>query len=64
MADLPYTSSSVCGGRIISATLGLNYSFNKYAQVMLDYTYSNLKKDARPYDKNFHQVQARVQFSF
>lgn len=64
MADWPYTSSSVGGGRIISATLGLNYSFNKYAQVMLDYTYSNLKKDARPYDKNFHQVQARVQFSF
>lgn len=64
MADWPYASSSVGGGRIISATLGLNYSFNKYAQVMLDYTYSNLKKDARPYDKNFHQVQARVQFSF
>lgn len=60
----PYESASVGGGRIISATLGVNYAFNKYAQVMLHYTYSNLDKDALPGDSNFHQVQARVQFTF
>lgn len=31
---------------------------------MLDYTYSRLTKDFLPYDKNFHSVQARVQFVF
>lgn len=30
----------------------------------LDYTYSRLTKDFLPYDKNFHSVQARVQFVF
>ena len=64
MEDWPYASSSVGGGNIISATLGLNFAFNKYAAAMLNYTYSNLKRDFYPYDKNFHQVQARVQFVF
>ncbi len=64
MQDWPFKSTSVGGGNINSVTLGLNYSFNKYAQVMLDYTYHNLKKDFLPYDKNFHQVQARMQFVF
>lgn len=31
---------------------------------MLDYTYIRLTKDFLPYDKNFHSVQARVQFVF
>ncbi len=31
---------------------------------MLDYTYHHLNKDMYPYDKNFHSVQARVQFAF
>lgn len=64
MEDWPYASSSVGGGNIWSATVGLNYAFNKYAAVMLDYTYSHLDRDFLPYDKNFHQVQARVQFVF
>lgn len=64
MEDYPYKSSSVGGGAVRSWTLGLNYSFNKFAQVMVDYTYHNLSKDFLPYDKNFHQVQARVQFIF
>lgn len=63
-ADEGYEAASVGGGRVISATVGVNFAFNKYAQVMLDYTYSNLKKDALPNDRNFHQVQTRVQFSF
>lgn len=65
MQDWPGTgATSVGGGKIISGTVGVNYAFNKYAQVMLDYTYSHLDRDKLPYDKNFHQVQARVQFIF
>ena len=37
---------------------------NRFVQFMLDYTYSRLTKDFLPYDKNFHSVQARVQFVF
>ena len=64
MADWPYNSTSVGGGAVRSYTLGLNYSFNKFAQVMVDYTYHHLTKDFLPYDKNFHEVQARLQFVF
>lgn len=64
MADWPYKSTSVGGGAVHSYTLGLNYSFNKFAQVMVDYTYHHLTKDFLPYDKNFHEVQARLQFVF
>ena len=64
MADWPYKSTSVGGGAVRSYTLGLNYSFNKIAQVMVDYTYHHLTKDFLPYDKNFHEVQARLQFVF
>ena len=35
MADWPYKSTSVGGGAVRSYTLGLNYSFNKFAQVMV-----------------------------
>ena len=64
MEDWPYASSSVGGGKINSFTLGLNYSFNRYVQVMVDYTYHRLQKDFLPYDKNFHVGQARLQFTF
>lgn len=65
MEDWPGTgATSVGGGDVYSTTLGVNYSFNKYAQVMLNYTWHKLEKDFLPYDKNFHQVQARVQFTF
>jgi len=64
MADYPYTSSSVGGGNAHSFTVGLNFSFNKFIQVMADYTYTNLDRDKLPYDKNFHSVQGRVQFTF
>ena len=64
MEDWPYASSSVGGGDIISYTIGANYSFNKYAQVMLNYTYHHLDKDLLPYDENFHQIQGRIMFTF
>lgn len=64
MADWPYASSSVGGGKVDSYTVGLNYSFNKYVQVMFDYTYHHMQKDLLPYDKNIHMGQARLQFTF
>lgn len=65
MVDWPATgATSVGGGNIYSTTIGVNYSFNKYAQVMLNYTWHRLDKDFLPYDKNIHQVQARLQFTF
>lgn len=64
MADYPYNSSSVGGGNICSYTLGLNYSFNKYAQFMLDYTLHKIDKDALPNDKTVHALQARMMFTF
>ena len=64
MEDYPYASTSVGGGCVRSWTVGANYSFNRYVQVMLDYTYHRLSKDFLPNDKNIHAVQARVQFIF
>ncbi len=65
LEDWPGTgSTSFGGGKVISATVGLNYSFNRFAQVMLDYTYSNLDRDRYKRAKNFQTGQARVQFVF
>ena len=65
MVDWPATgATSVGGGNTCSTTVGLNYSFNKYAQVMLNYTWHKINIDRLPYDKNVHSVQARVQFTF
>ena len=65
LVDWPSTgATSVGGGDIYSTTVGLNYAFNKYAQVMLNYTWHRINIDRLPYDKNVHSVQARVQFSF
>lgn len=65
MEDWPATgATSVGGGNIWSTTFGVNYAFNKYAQVMFNYTWHHLKKDALPYDKNMHAFQARAMFNF
>lgn len=64
LADYPYKSSSVGGGTVRSYTLGVNYSFNRFVQVMVDYTYHHLSKDFLPNDKDFHTVQGRLQFVF
>lgn len=64
IADWPSTSKSIGGGRLHAVTLGANYSVNKFVQLMLSYTYSNLQRDKYPEDKNFHEVQARLQFTF
>ena len=62
--DYPAETRSVGGGRVHSATIGMNYAFNKYAQVMLDYTYHRLSNVHYPKDKDFHNLQARVMFTF
>lgn len=64
LSDYPVTSTSVGGGNLHAVTVGANYSFNKFVQVMLDYTYSHLDRDKYKYDNNFHAVQARLMFSF
>ena len=64
LADYPATSLSIGGGNMHSATLGINYAFNKFAQIMLSYTYNNLDRDKFAYDENFHTVQARLMFQF
>ena len=64
VSDYPVSSTSVGGGKVHAFTVGLNYTFNKYSQLMLDYTYNNLDNVYFPMDKNFHTIQARVMFSF
>ena len=56
--------TAIGGGSVRSWTIGANYSFNRFVQVMLDYTYHNLHKDYLSNDRNFHAVQARMQFVF
>lgn len=62
--DYPAVSTSVGGGKMHSATLGLNFAFNKYIQIMLDYTFNSLDNVYYSMDKNFHVLQARAAFSF
>ena len=62
--DYPAVSRSVGGGDLHTVTVGLNYAFNKFAQVMVNYTYNHLDRDKYPMDKNFHGLQARLLFQF
>ncbi len=64
LADYPVASTSIGGGELHSATIGVNYAFNKFVQLMVNYTYHNLNRDKYAYDKNFHAVQGRLVFSF
>lgn len=63
-ADWPYNSSSVGGGNVNSFTIGVNFAFNKYVQVMADYTYNRLSRDKLPFDRDIHALQGRLQFTF
>ena len=64
LADYPATSLSIGGGNMHSATIGVNYSFNKFAQLLVSYTYNKLDRDKYVYDENFNTVQARLMFQF
>ncbi len=52
------------GGSMHSATVGGAIGFNKFFQVMLEYSYNRLANSHFPLDKNIHIVQARMMFSF
>lgn len=62
IADYPAESTSVSGGNLHNATLGVNYSVNSYVQFMASYTCSMLKNDFFPQDKLIHGFQLRAQF--
>lgn len=64
IADYPATSLSVGGGNLHSFTIGANYSFNKFVQVMLEYNYNHLDRDKYMSDSNFNCIQGRLMFSF
>lgn len=61
VADYPAASTSVGGGNLHSMTLGLNFSFNRYAMLMAGYTCSLLQRDLFPQDKMIHTIQLRLQ---
>jgi len=52
------------GGRLHSVTVGSALGFNKFFQVLLEYSYNRLNNENYPLDKNMHIVQARMMFSF
>lgn len=58
------TSTSIGGGSMHSATVGINYSFNKFVKTLVSYTYGRLDRDKFPVDQNFHTAQARLIFQF
>lgn len=62
--DYPPVSTSVGGGRVHAAAIGLNYTLNSNVKVMGEYQYSNLDNVYYPLDKNFHTLQMRFMFSF
>lgn len=64
IADYPATSLSVGGGNLHSVTIGANYSFNKFVQVMLEYNYNHLDRDKYMSDSNFNCIQGRLMFTF
>lgn len=64
LADYPAASTSIGGGVLHAATVGINYSFCKYVQLLVDYTYNFYQRDKNPYDKNFHALQGRLIFAF
>lgn len=52
------------GGAMHSATVGGCLAFNRFFQVILEYSYNHIDNSAYPLDKNMHIVQARMMFSF
>jgi phosphate-selective porin OprO/OprP len=64
VTDYPATSTSVGGGVLNAASIGVNYSLNQYVKLMGEYQYSNLDNVYFPLDKNFHTFQMKLLFSF
>ncbi len=61
---LNLNDGDVKGGRLHSVTVGGALGFNKFFQVLLEYSYNRLANENYPLDKNMHIVQARMMFSF
>lgn len=64
VSDYPPVSTSIGGGKMQAATVGLNYTLNQYIKVMGEYKYSRLSNVYYPMDKNFHELQMRLMVSF
>ncbi len=64
VSDYPAVSTSVGGGRMHAATVGLNYSPNAYLKFLAEYQFARLNNVYFPMDKAFHTVQMKVMFSF
>lgn len=64
VSDYPAASTSIGGGKMQSATLGLNYTLNQYIKVMGEYQYCRLDNVYYPMDQNFNQFQMRLMISF
>ena len=77
VSDYPPVSTSIGGGKMQAATVGLNYPLNQhgyygeaapylyqYIKVMGEYKYSRLSNVYYPMDKNFHELQMRLMVSF
>lgn len=61
---LNLNDGDVKGGRMHSVTVGSALGFNKFFQVILEYSYNRISNENFPLDKNMHIVQARMMFSF
>ena len=47
-----------------SFTIGANYSFVKYTQFLIEYTYNRINCEKYQHDRDVHIVQARLIYSF
>lgn len=54
----------IYGGVLNSCTFGVNYTVNKFIQVLVDYTYSNIEKSSIADKYTIHTLQTRVVASF
>lgn len=61
--DDPNFNYSIGGGRLNSYGLGINYYFNKYARLMLNYNYQQISSFQLE-DKYAHVLQAKMQIAF
>lgn len=64
MEDTEIVSNSIRGGYMHSFTIGTNYSFIKYTQFLIEYTYNRINREKYHNDRNVHIVQARLIYSF
>lgn len=64
MENTGIASNSIRGGNMHSFTIGANYSFVKYTQFLIEYTYNRINCEKYQHDRDVHIVQARLIYSF